>query len=501
MPLQVRRGQTADRLSITPIIGELIYDTTEKTLYIGDGTTPGGIAASSFTFEDAQDAAASLLTSGIHSNISFSYNDTANRIDASLDLSSYSGIIESDGFKGSVFANDSSLLIDSVLGSFQLDGTVRTDIIPFSSETYDLGSPTNRFRDLYLSGSSLWIGDAQVTASNTSVNLPIGSTIGGVEITGVVSGSNYNINIIGDDSSLIVNSSNGSITAPGGILGNVTGDVSGSVFGNNSAIIIDAIDNEIRGGFEGSLVGDFDTNINRIVSDDTIFMAPENKLFVGSESLARDGSIHISRNSYNGDISTGSNGFYLEQHHNNFRADRVIFAKTRGSSASVQPVQKDDQLGELTWLGWPQSDDSYTIGAAIRIIVDEEPTGPWMPSSIMFRTASNSQNNRGVVKIDSQGRLLASVIAPYSDNLEINGNVIGDVTGSIFIDDSTRIIDGTDGSITAPSFIQFGSLTATERNTLVASNGMVIYNTTYNRFEGYQNGAWINLDDGTTAGA
>jgi hypothetical protein len=30
---------------------------------------------------------------------------------------------------------------------------------------------------------------------------------------------------------------------------------------------------------------------------------------------------------------------------------------------------------------------------------------------------------------------------------------------------------------------------------------MVIYNTTNNRFEGRQNGAWINLDDGTAAGA
>lgn len=48
-------------------------------------------------------------------------------------------------------------------------------------------------------------------------------------------------------------------------------------------------------------------------------------------------------------------------------------------------------------------------------------------------------------------------------------------------------------------FVQFGSLTTTERNALTAANGMVIYNTTDNRFQGYQNGAWINLDNGSAA--
>lgn len=247
MPLQVRRGPTADRTSFTPVIGELIYDTVEKTLYVGDGATPGGVASSSFTFEDAQDASAALFTSGVHSNINFSYNDTAARIDASIDLTNYSGVIEADGLKGSVFAADSTLLVDSVLASFNLDGTVRTDIVPFASEAYDLGTPTNKFKDLYLSGSSLWLGDAQITASGPAVNLPTGSTIGGFPIGsggggGIVEGNNYIINIIGEDSSTIVDSSTGSITAPGGIVG----DLTGSVFGDDSSIIISGIDNSIN---------------------------------------------------------------------------------------------------------------------------------------------------------------------------------------------------------------------------------------------------------------
>jgi len=43
MPLQIRRGINADRLALTPLQGEPIFATDTKQLYIGDGTTAGGI--------------------------------------------------------------------------------------------------------------------------------------------------------------------------------------------------------------------------------------------------------------------------------------------------------------------------------------------------------------------------------------------------------------------------------------------------------------------------
>lgn len=35
------------------------------------------------------------------------------------------------------------------------------------------------------------------------------------------------------------------------------------------------------------------------------------------------------------------------------------------------------------------------------------------------------------------------------------------------------------------------NMTTTERNALTAENGMIIYNTTTNQFEFYENGAWV----------
>ena len=41
--------------------------------------------------------------------------------------------------------------------------------------------------------------------------------------------------------------------------------------------------------------------------------------------------------------------------------------------------------------------------------------------------------------------------------------------------------------------LKLSNLTTTQRNALTAMNGMVIYNTTDNKFQGYENGAWANL--------
>ena len=36
-------------------------------------------------------------------------------------------------------------------------------------------------------------------------------------------------------------------------------------------------------------------------------------------------------------------------------------------------------------------------------------------------------------------------------------------------------------------------MTTTQRNALTASNGMVVYNTTTNKFQGYANSAWVDF--------
>ena len=57
---------------------------------------------------------------------------------------------------GSVFADDSTMMVDSILASVNLDGTIRGHVRPNANQhaTWDLGSNAVRFKDLYLSGKA-----------------------------------------------------------------------------------------------------------------------------------------------------------------------------------------------------------------------------------------------------------------------------------------------------------------------------------------------------------
>ena len=85
-----------------------------------------------------------------------------------------SGAREAADIVGSVFGDDSTTLVDAVNNVINLDGTVSGDIVPDANEAYDLGSASNRFRDLYLSGSTIDLGGT--TLSVVGGQLQIGGT-------------------------------------------------------------------------------------------------------------------------------------------------------------------------------------------------------------------------------------------------------------------------------------------------------------------------------------
>ena len=73
------------------------------------------------------------------------------------------------------------------------------NVLPSTDVIYDLGSPTKRWRDLYLSGNSLYLGDTAITRTSIgAVDLPSGSTVGGTDVFGFgtvrVSGNASQIN-------------------------------------------------------------------------------------------------------------------------------------------------------------------------------------------------------------------------------------------------------------------------------------------------------------------
>ena len=249
MPLQIRRGTEAELelLATPPQQGELVYITDSKQLYIGDGTsllrniTP----VTGYTDENALDYIGSVLDAGPHTGISFTHDDTANTISATINATqnlttltvtgntslatttingplTVSGKLIAD-FNGSIYADDSTLLVDGVDSKINLDGTVKGNIIPDVTEAYDIGSSSLKFRDLYLSGTSLYLGAAQVTATGSAINLPAGSTVGGNLIQDAVSEDTAFIrdiqgSVFADDSTQLVNAIDGTVKLDNGTI-------------------------------------------------------------------------------------------------------------------------------------------------------------------------------------------------------------------------------------------------------------------------------------------
>ena len=139
--LQIRRDTAANWTSANPTLsaGEFGFETDTYKLKIGDGST----AWNSLNYYDDQ----------------------------------FSGLDSADTIR--------------LLGL----GVVK-HIIPAGNELYDLGDSDNRFRDLYLSGNTLKLGDATLTAANATLQLPATVQIGTTTLT---STSTQSISI-GEDS-------------------------------------------------------------------------------------------------------------------------------------------------------------------------------------------------------------------------------------------------------------------------------------------------------------
>jgi hypothetical protein len=411
MPLQIRRGTTAERITIRPVVGELIYDTDIKSVYVGDSTdggvtgTLGGVGITVFGVEQAQDAAAAALAAGTHSGISFTYDDVLNKIDAVVG----GGTVNLD-IKGSVFSDDTSvILIDGVLAAINLDQTIKSNVIPAVDITYDLGSASKRFKDLYLSGSSINLGNATITATGAAVNLPAGSTIGGSIISsgdGIANGSNYNVNIIGDDSSVIVNTSNNEIT------GTFNGDITGSVFAADSSVIVDSVDGvvyaatigihygnvfgnvvgattglhtgnvigNVAGDVTGTLTGDLVGSVFGSVFNESssIIVDTTNDRIIASEvitPLILSSTNTLTFNS--SDTTTGLEvNFYLKDLAVDFvgisngpqQGPALQFKASRGTFAAPTTLQSLDLIGGLTAFGHNGTD--YKLASVIGSFID-----------------------------------------------------------------------------------------------------------------------------------
>ena len=59
---------------------------------------------------------------------------------------------------------------------------VSSNILPTANITYDIGNSSNRFRDIYLANSTIYLGDANISADGNAIVLPANTSVGGTII-------------------------------------------------------------------------------------------------------------------------------------------------------------------------------------------------------------------------------------------------------------------------------------------------------------------------------
>jgi len=310
MPLQIRRGTNAERQNLTvPLApGEPLYTTDEKFLYIGTGDpNEPMVQVTGYGDENAVDAVGAALVAGQHENIEFIYGQTqdlANRIDAVLDLSVYSGDISADSFKGNLLAED--------------------DTVVFNSQNKNLIV-------------------ANLTAS--SLTLTSGDLV--IDLKG---------SVFGDDSTLLVDGTNSRIVGPvfANVTGDVTGNLTGSVFANNSSIIIDANDSKVNaaGGLTTPLI-ESGTIGPIAVASVVSFQETVN----ATNSLVVNNSASVETDISNDIILS------LSQSHNDVPVSQFVMNRSRGTTISPLTVDTNDQLGVIAWSGY--TGDTYLSSSAI----------------------------------------------------------------------------------------------------------------------------------------
>jgi hypothetical protein len=68
--------------------------------------------------------------------------------------------------------------------------TVGGNILPNANVTYNLGSPTARFKDLYLSNNTIYMGNASISANGNAISM---TTANGTSVTVTTGGSNTQV--------------------------------------------------------------------------------------------------------------------------------------------------------------------------------------------------------------------------------------------------------------------------------------------------------------------
>ena len=565
MALQLRRGTNAERAAETFAVGELIYTTDTKQIYVGDGSTQGGVLVSSSAASSPASLTQNLSLNGFNISGTGNISATAFVGDGSglTGIASGAGIEEGQEYaidiQGNVRGDDTTVLVDAALGRVSADhygdGSNLTGITLNQLANVDTtGVTTNSV--LKYDGADWVIG-----VDNNS-----GGGGGG---DGITEGQTYDINITGDvladDSTVLVNTATQVIIAPGGftgdingdltgnsagvhtgnVIGDVTGDVIGSVFGDDSTLIIDSVNNTVN-AFRSSISflktraiepddgfttvtfqPDTDGTANGVAIEandeqPTLRLSRVTDSDIDGNTSLSYGQISFGRDDVNGEMNPVLNVAYedkwvvaVNEAGSSFAESQHLIFDTNGRLAvgTFTPGATLDVAGDIKIGSFTTAERDALTGANGMMLynsttnqLESYENGAWgATGGAGGASIGNFTFASSVVDTDDSSGIVITPAVTMSSDLTVENDLVvtNTVTADRFVSTGTETpeisasanLNLTAGNavVVTNSPLRMASFTTTERNALAAQNGDIVYNTTDNKFQGYENGAWANL--------
>ena len=431
MALKLRRGTDAERLAITPVEGELIYTTDTKLLYVGDGTTAGG----------------TLVTgSGGASAI----NDLS---DVTISAPSSGEVLKYDG---AGWVNDTvsvgAIPTISDIGDVDTGGVTSGDTLVWTGSTWE---PSNTFSSVSDGIALLQGGDL------TNVG-----TIVAEEFNGRLQGD-----IINDSSTLVFDSSTNNLTVNNISAFNITAN----------QLTVDAIvttelmvAEEFNGRFQGDIVNDsstlvYDSSTNNLtvnnidaniltvndvqvgtVEATTSITTP---LLLDSARQIRVGNAQFPHSLIITNDSGGADDYirvFTDTNTSN-KSWGMEFSISRTSVDTPTSLGAFDVLSGINWKGHDGTDyrpaaSMYTYTLAGPVVSPSSGLNV-IPTAFVVSTNDSSGTEQALLFSEGALEVPGTITAP---------SFVGDLTGSVFADNSTLLVDSVNGEI--PGYVKIADL-------------------------------------------
>jgi hypothetical protein len=255
-------------------------------------------------------------------------------------------------------------------------------------------------------------------------------------------------------------------------------DLKGSIFGDDSTKIVDAVENKVFAEFFGNLTGNVLGNVTGTVTGNASSATVSTTLDITDTN----GLTTVYYPTFVENRTTGQT----------VRADVDLSYRTDTNTLTA-PAFSGNLTGAVTgniFTNLIDSADSSAITVTPATIFSSDVT---VENELTVRNDTTITGTLNVTNLNVTGITIDSGTLTVN-NLNVTGTITsqGSGTPEIFSDNEILLTAGTRVEITG-SPLKMASFTTGDRDLLTAINGDVIYNTTLNKFQGYANGTWVDF--------